>query len=78
MSKTNFRMMIAGILLLAGCASAPQSQIYPMSFDQTYSTVLSALDDIKSWRVVETDQLNGTITVERRGFLSRNAVFRSL
>jgi len=69
--------MIAGfaLLLLAGCSSMRQSQIYPMSFDQTYSSVISALNDVKSWRVVETDQLNGFITLETGGFFQpRRAV----
>ncbi len=56
-------------LSLTGCAGTlRQAETYPMSFDQTYTTVLTALDEMKSWRVVETDQLNGLITIETGGF----------
>ncbi len=60
------------MLIGAGCmfAGKRQSVIYPMSYDQTYAAVLSAVDDLPDWRLVETDQLQGTLTFEAGGYLS--------
>ena len=62
--------MLLGLLLLGlGCATTAgrQSETYPMSYDQTYQTALDALDEMKIWKVIETDQLGGLIELEKGG-----------
>ena len=68
MNKKFFLTAAVLMLGLAGCSSLRQAETYPMSYDQTYATVLTALDDMKSWRLVATDQLNGRMTLETGGF----------
>lgn len=62
--------IILGLMLLAltGCRSSEPSATYSMSYDQTYETVISTLNEMAPWRVVATDQLKGLITVETGGF----------
>ena len=60
------------LLTCGGCMSAGKqpSAVYPMSYDQTYEAVLTALDDVPNWHISSTDQLKGLITVEAGGFLA--------
>ncbi len=59
------------VLLISGCAllRVRHAEVYPMSFDQTYLIAMDALDDLDSWRLSETDQTMGTITVERMHYI---------
>lgn len=56
-----------------GCAHTGahrQVEVYPYSYDQTYLTVLSAVDHLKPWKLTQTDQGRGLVVVERGGYLS--------
>lgn len=72
------KLFLIGLFCLAvffsacGCASLFRFQKaaeYPLSFDQTYLIALSALDDMDSWRLLETDHKRGLITIEKSGYL---------
>ncbi len=58
-------------LSMVGMARLPykQAEIYPMSYDQTYQLVISALDDLQPWRLVETDQIKGRIVIGSAEYL---------
>jgi hypothetical protein len=65
------KWLIAGLIVLTGCSGffhSRRSEIYPMSYDKTYLTVLGALDDMKYWDLQETDQANGLIVVKSAGY----------
>lgn len=66
MKTIRFSLWILCMVLIAGCAisRSRRAEIYPMSFDQTYQVALEALDEMKRWSVVETDHLEGLITIE--------------
>lgn len=49
-------------------AQAQDARVYAMSFDQTYQMTLDALQEVRNWQVLETDQLAGLITIETGGF----------
>ncbi len=65
-------ILILVLLICGGCLSAGKRQaaVYSMSYDQTYETVITALDDVPGWRLSSTDQLKGLIAVETGGYLS--------
>jgi len=53
------------ILVVSSCTilQEKKSEIYPMSFDQTYNVVMSALDDMPDWQLVTTNQTRGMFVV---------------
>ncbi len=76
MRKSAFWGLLLSLLLMGtGDAWAKQAEIYPMSYDQTYQVALEALDGVKFWKVIETDQQAGLIILETGGFFfpRRNA-----
>ena len=60
------------MLFVCGCLSTGprQSTVYKMSYDQTYETVITALDSMPGWRLSSTGQMKGLIAVEAGGYLS--------
>jgi len=50
-------LLIAFVMLASGCAMFQwrKAEIYPMSYDQTYDVVMSALDDMEPWKLMQTD-----------------------
>jgi len=68
MKRNHFYSLIFALMLLVGFAAVSQAETYPMSFDQTYQVALEALDEVGAWRVLETDQLNGIIVLEKGGY----------
>ena len=61
---------LSAMMLLTGCAlfTWRKAEVYPMSYDQTYVTVLSALDDMDHWDLMGTDQPNGVIKIKSEGY----------
>ena len=53
-------------------AKLRKAAVYNMSYDKTYLTALSAIDEVPNWHPLETDQVNGIIRAERTGFLYPN------
>ncbi|MBP9864778.1 MAG: hypothetical protein KBC91_00095 [Candidatus Omnitrophica bacterium] len=68
MKKKYFPGLLITLVIITGCASTRQAETYPMSYDQTYQTSLDALDELKAWKVLETDQLGGVIVLEKGGY----------
>jgi len=78
MKQYRVSILILSLLFLSGCAlfRNQSAVIYPMSYDQTYSTALAALNDMKSigqdklddWRLVEADFSHGVIVLEAGGY----------
>lgn len=70
--KTAIKLILIGcIILTAGCASWRGAEIYPMSYDQTYECVVSALDAMNPWMVTKTDQKRGLITIGYEEYIGR-------
>ena len=53
----------------SGCALFRGAEVYNMSYDKTYLTALSALEDLPDWHLLETDQINGIMKIEKNGYL---------
>lgn len=63
--------LLVCFILLGGCAGAEKrSAIYPMSYDQTFLVTSTALDNMPSWTIIETDQAHGLIKIENEKYLS--------
>lgn len=62
-------LFLSVVLTLSSCAVFRGAEVYDMSYDKTYMTALSALDDMEEWHLLETDELGGWIKVERGGYL---------
>jgi len=58
-------ILIGCLILLTGCALFRWrgAEIYPMSYDQTYNMAISAMDDMKPWKLMSTDYANGVIVI---------------
>ena len=58
-------MILSAVIFLTGCSlfSWRKAEIYNMSYDKTYNTTLSALDDMEKWKLVQTDMQNGVIVI---------------
>jgi len=71
MTRGKAFILVLVIMIATGCAMVRwrRSEIYPMSFDQTYKVALTALDamqeweDSDRWHLVSTDQTNGVIEI---------------
>ena len=71
MKNIKVAFLFGGIVLLASCTLLRwrRAEIYPMSYDQTYMVALSALDDMKNWRLSRTDHEEGIIVIESMKYL---------
>ena len=65
--NTNKLLIVVAGIALMGCAlfSDHHEVIYPMSYDQMYDTTLDALNDMKHWEIVGTDQTKGRIIIQK-------------
>jgi len=59
------------IIFLIGCIRLRSSEIYPMAYDQTYESAITALDDMSPWKLILTDQKRGLITIGYEQYLGR-------
>jgi len=70
MTVTKKLISLGCVLFLTGCAlfSQQKAEIYPMSYDKTYDTALSALDGMEHWNLISTDALHGVIEIQADGY----------
>jgi hypothetical protein len=63
--------ILAGLMLMTGCAmfTREQAENYPMSYDQTFLVVATALDKMQGWQLSETDVIEGEIKIAKTGWL---------
>jgi len=55
--------LLLGFVLLVGCSTYRQGEIYDLSYDQTYLMTVDVLDGMDPWMLHGTDQKNGMITI---------------
>ena len=74
----NLIFVLCILELAAGCTLFRwrRAEIYNMSYDQTYDTVLSALDDMEPWRLIQTDEKRGVIVIENAGYFGPETQMR--
>ena len=60
--------LLISLMIFTSCALLRKAEVYNMSYDKTYLTALTALDDLSDWHLLETDQIHGTIKIERSGY----------